>query len=173
MKNLNTLAKIFLFISFSSFAIWFGSYISRNLLIYQFFEPTNLDLKNLFKNQNQEPVFNAILPLLFTNIIAYLSLLFFYTLFLLRAKIIFKNEGWLFIISVIVYLTAPFEFFLLSIDYNIIKGIFDQPQNSFYILSLIKERMTILGSFSMIEIFSYFGVIFLTIFRPLRKINEN
>jgi hypothetical protein len=41
--------------------------------------------------------------------------------------------------------------------------------NSSQVLYLMKERMTLLNSFSLIEIFAYIFVIALTIFKPLQK----
>jgi hypothetical protein len=58
-------------------------------------------------------------------------------------------------------------------DYSILKSIFLTNMQPELIIAQIKERMISLSSFTLIEIFSYFGFIFLFVFKPLRKHDEN
>jgi hypothetical protein len=73
----------------------------------------------------------------------------------------------------IVIITAPFEIFLLTYDYSVIAGVLTENFDSFKLAGILKERIVVLSSFSLVEIFCYFGIIFLYIFRPLTKKDEN
>jgi len=94
-------------------------------------------------------------------------LTFLVTLFI--TKINYKKNGWALIIVLAVIITAPFELYLLYQDFIIIKIIYFSSGFDFTIINNLKDRITVFNSFSLIEVFTYFGLIFLFIFRPLTK----
>lgn len=173
MNNLTKLSKSFLFISLSSLALWLGGYIVRQLVIYQFFEPESLSLRTIYNSNNLTAVLITITPILVFNIITFIIFLISILIFLFISKINLKKEGWFFISLLIIFVTAPFEIYLMFKDYEIINNIFLSNIQSDLIVEKIKERMITLSSFSLIEIFSYLGIIFLFVFKPLRKVDEN
>lgn len=174
MTKLSNLSRFFLFLSFLFGSLWLGSYFTRQIVVYQFFEPDGLNLKAIYNQQNLEVVVKTIAPLFVSNSILFLSFLLFFISFVLTSKIKLKEEGWFLIILLIIIITAPFELYLLYKDYKIINTIyFTASTSGLELISQIKERMQSLSGFALIEIFSYFGIIFLTIFKPLRKLNEN
>jgi hypothetical protein len=89
--------------------------------------------------------------------------------FLFQSKISLKKEGWLFISVLVVLICAPFEFFLILKDYKIANAIYSQNFDPLAIVNLIRDRMTILSSFSLIEIISFIGIIFLFVIQPMKK----
>lgn len=169
MENQNKISKVILYFTVIFFIFWLGGYIARHLVIYQYFEPENLTLRELFTKESLPATFYLILPLIIFNIFSYVVFLVLFIIFLIISKFNLKLEGWLLIVSLIVFITAPFEIFLLIKDYKIVKDIYYNLTNAEYLISLIRERITILSSFSLIEIFSYLGIVFLVIFKPLRK----
>lgn len=174
MTKLSKLSKLFLFLTFGTGSLWLGGYFIRQLVIYQFFEPEDLSLRPFYNPQNLDAVIRTIAPIFVSNIILFISFLIFFFIFILVSKIKFKEEGWLFIIFLTILITAPFEIYLLYKDYKIIEQIYFMGAfSSSDLIAQIKERMKSLSGFSLIEIFSYFGIIYLLIFRPLRKVNEN
>lgn len=170
MDNISKTSKIILFVTISFFALWLGGYVLRQLVVYQFFEVENLELRNIYNPDNLSPVYYSLLPVFVFNLITYLVFLIFFIVFVVTSKIKIKHEGWFFIIIILVAITAPFEVYLLTFDYKIANNIYSTIASAESTLNLIKDRMTILSSFSLIEIFSFIGIIFLAIFRPLRKI---
>jgi hypothetical protein len=168
----NFLGNLFLSLTLLSFTIWIGSYITRHILFYQLFEPLNLELRSLFNPSNIVPVIITITPAVIINLIFYPLFLIFFFLSLFASKIKIKNEGWLFIIIILILVTAPFEFYLSSIDLKIVGTVLSGHFDPGFVISLVRKRMTELSSFSLIEIFSFLASIFIVIFKPLRK-NEN
>lgn len=174
MTKLNKLSKLFLFLTLVSAILWLGSYLTRQLVVYQFFEPEGLSLRPYYNQQNLDAVIKTIAPIFVSNIILYLLYLVFFIIFIFISKIKLKEEGWFFITLLIVFITAPFELYLLLKDYRIVEQIyFTASISSLDLVTQIKERMQSLSSFALIEIFSYLGVIFLVIFKPLSKTHEN
>ncbi|MEW6508406.1 MAG: hypothetical protein AB1432_11735 [Bacteroidota bacterium] len=173
MEKLNNISKFFLFLTFVFGVFWLGGYFIRQIVVYQFFLPEDLSLRSIYKNQNLEVVINTIAPIFVTNLLFYIAFIVTYFLFLISSRIKFKNEGWILFITLIVLITAPFEIYLLVKDYRLISDIYFNNVSAFLLLDQIKARIEVLSSFSLIEIFSYVGIIFLIVFRPLRKANEN
>lgn len=172
MKNKSIFQQIIQYLVSLTFIIWLVSYVCRHLLVYQMFEPRELQLRSFFSVDSLKYVFEIILPILVTNIISYSIFLVLFIIFIATTDLKLKNEGWLFITLLVVLVTGPFEIFLLTKDYSIISLIYNGSQDYSMILELIRKRITILSSFSLIEIFAYFAVIYLIIAKPLVKKDE-
>jgi hypothetical protein len=75
----------------------------------------------------------------------------------------------LFIIAIIVLITLPFEVYLMTIDYKMIFQLNYDTYNTSDIVGLFVRRIKVLGSFPLIEIFSYLSFYYFLLFRPLTK----
>ncbi|MCU7495020.1 MAG: hypothetical protein HF314_00485 [Ignavibacteria bacterium] len=168
MQNLNKISKIFLYVCSLSGILWFGGYLSRLLLTYQLFEPRDFILKNYVNDQNLGGIFYTLNSSVTFTLILYVVFLVSFVLFLSTSRIKLKEEGWLFVILLIVVITAPFELYLMSLDYQIANKVFYSSFVPKEILAIYIKRMKLLSSFPLIEIFSYCAILFLIIFKPLR-----
>lgn len=172
MQNLNNTSKIFLFLFSFSLAVWLGSYISRNLLVFSFFEADTLELKEFFKNNEISSAAKILYPVILTHIIAFPVMFISFALLLLSPTMEINRQGWLLGSTIIIFVTAPFEIYLSTKDFNIlsiISGVTFSPET---VVNLLKDRMTFLGGFTLIEIFLYVGVIYFFTVKPLQK-NED
>ncbi len=169
MKNNNLFQKFNLFLVVASFIVWLGAYIARHLAVYQLFEPEGLVLRAIFNQENLSTIWVTILPLIVTTLLSFPLFIICFIAYLFTSKVNFKKEGWLIITLLIVFITAPFEIFLMVKDYQIVSFILSNTSEPMKILGFIKERITILGSFPLIAIFSYFAIVFLAIIKPLSK----
>jgi hypothetical protein len=176
MKKLNIISKIFLFLSLLFGALWFGSYLTRLLVTYQLFEPIDFAFKPYVNQNNISGILTTMNPAVWLTMISYIPFIIFFILFLVVAKPEMKKNGWLFLSALAVFLTAPFEIYLLTIDYKIVIEVNSGVFNSQRIIGFIIERFKVLGSFPAVHFFSYVAVIFFIAFRPLtqkEKNNEN
>jgi hypothetical protein len=153
---------------FSSGILWLGGYLSRLLLTYQLFEPRDFILKHYVTDQNLGGIFITMNSSVTFTMILYLAFVVSFILFIVTSKISLKEEGWLFIILLIVIITMPFELYLMSFDYKIATKVFYNSFTPGEILDLYVKRMKVISSFSLIEIFSYCAIIFLVLFQPLK-----
>ena len=169
MKKENTITKIFAYISLTSGSIWLGAYISRLLTTYQMFEATELKLKSYITDSNISSIFQTTYPLVNLSIFSYLIMIFSFTIFLMLTKIKLKENGWLFIITMIIYITLPFEIILLLIDYKLFIIFMNEQFTSELILQLVTERITMLSSFPIILLLSYLSIPYFLIFKPYTK----
>jgi len=153
--------------------LWLGVYISRMLISYQLFD-IDLNLMSYISDQNLEAIFVTITPVINATFILYTLFIIAFTVFLFLSKMKLKENGWLFIIVLIVYITLPFEAYLMIIDYNLVTQLnFSETINSSYIIDLIKERFVQLNGFPWIIILSYCTIIFMLLFKPFSSAAKN
>jgi len=171
MKN-KKISNVLAFASLVFGALWLGAYVTRLILTYNLFKEGELVLKYFVNNTNITGIFQAFEPLYYITFITYPIFIICFTLFLFSSGLSFKENGWLFITSIIIYFTLPFEAILMAIDYKIIvmnlAGNFDSEVT----LTLITERLEILGGFSVILILCYLSIPYFLIFRPF-SLKEN
>lgn len=166
MKKQNYTSSLFGFLALASGSIWFGAYFSRLMTSYQMFKETELVLKDYINGSNLPAVIETMSPIVYITIISYLVMIFTFTLFLITTHLKLRQNGWLFITAAIIYLTLPFESYLLSIDYNLIQLFIEGQFGSERIIQLITQRLTRLSSFPIILILSYLSIPFLLVFKP-------
>jgi hypothetical protein len=173
MKKYNTLTKIVLYLSFISGVIWTGSYLVRMFLFYQFFTVRNFELKEYLNGVDLGPVFYTLLPSVSTTFFSYILFLISFIIFFILAKIKLRENGWFFIITIIILITAPFEIYLMTIDADILKGIYYNTFSSSEILNFVIKRFKVLSSFPVIELLGFFTIFYLILFQPLTRKYEN
>ncbi len=172
MKKQSFFSKLFASFALVSGSIWIGSYLVKLFLIYQLFEPKDLILKEMFLIDDINTILLSLLPAFLTPFLAYIIMIMSFVLFLLSSKIKLKENGWLFISIVIILITLPFELYLLIIDFKIISMLLQSSFNADSIINLVRDRITALSSFPIIEILSYLSILFLIIFKPLTIKNK-
>ena len=169
MKDLKTFPKILLFFVVLSGALWLGSYFTRLVISYQIFEGTAFTLRNYVNDQNLAGILKSFEPAVISTLVLYLIFIISYILFIVTSKVSLKANGWLVIITIIILLTLPFEIYLSSLDYKMIRLLNTTAFNPKEVLDIVIKRFKIFGSFSVIEIFCYGAIVFFLLFRPLKK----
>ncbi len=169
MQKDKLITKIFLFISVITGIIWIGSYLLRLSLSYQLFESNEFVLKNNLTPENILGFLSVFVIAVKTTSICYLIFITSFLVFISTTRFKLKKNGWLFIITVIIFLTFPFEIYLMTIDYKIIHLMNGSSFLAGDIINLIIKRFTSLNAFPLIEIFAYFSIVYFVIFQPLKK----
>jgi len=173
MKYLSRSSLFILFVVCLSGSLWLGSYVVKLFVSYSLFEETGFVLRGYLNESNLSEVLKTMLPLFITSFVLYLIFFVSFILFVFISGLKLKKNGWLFIITLLVIITFPFEAYLMNIDYEIIGLISNDYFNSSEAIDLIIKRFKIFNSFSVIEVFCYVSIIFLLIFKPLTKIELN
>jgi hypothetical protein len=169
MNTLNKTSKIFAFISVITCSLWIGAYLSRLFLSYQLFEVQDLSLKSYINTANLAGILTTLLPSVTTTFVLYVCFILSFTMFIIISRIKLRDNGWLFIITVIILITLPFEIYLMTIDYSIIFQLNYGIYNTSDMVNLFVRRLKVLGSFPLIEIFCYLSFYYFLLFRPLTK----
>jgi hypothetical protein len=161
--------KYFAVLSLIAGSIWIGSYLTRLFLVYNLFEGTDLILKNYINEQNIDGVLYTLFPAIVTHFVSFILMMVTFLLFLVTSKINLKNNGWLFIITVVSLIVLPFEVYLMTIDYKIILLLYGGSFDAGLVLTLLKDRIKDLSSFPIIAILVYMSVFYFIVFQPLTK----
>jgi hypothetical protein len=175
MKKNNILSSVFAYLALASGSIWFGAYLARLLTTYKMFEEIEPVLKNFLNSTNLPAVVEVMSPLVILTSVAYLIMIVSFTVFLFTFDFKLKENGWLFIIAAIIYITLPFEAILLINDYKMIVLVINGQFGSEKVIGLITDRQYRLSSFPIIMILSYLSIPYLLIFKPftLKKRDED
>jgi hypothetical protein len=166
MKKNNIRSSLFGYLALASGSIWFGAYLARLLTTYKMFEETEPILKNFLNSTNLPAIVEVMSPLIILTSITYLIMIISFTVFLFTSDFKLKQNGWLFIIAAIIYITLPFEAILLMNDYKLIILFINEQFGSEKVIELITDRQYRLSSFPIIQILSYLSVPYLLIFKP-------
>ena len=169
MKNISTISKVFAVLSLIAAAIWVGSYLSRVFLVYQLFEGPDLILKSYITNENVNGILFSILPSFVVHFIAFIVMFLSTIIFYLTSKINLRYNGWLFIILIAIIITTPFEIYLMLIDYKIIMMLNNGSFDSNTVISLLRDRIKDLSSYSIVAILTYLSFYYFIVFQPLTK----
>ena len=167
MKNLNKTSKIFAYISVLFGALWLGGYLLRLILTYQIFEGTDLHFRDFIDSSNLNVIYIILNSAVSFTLITYIIFILSFIAFISFSKLSLKKHGWLFIISLIILITLPFELYLMTIDYQIFTVVYEGSFNAEEMSKLMIERMKVFSSFPLIEVFCYFSIIYFMIFQPL------
>lgn len=173
MKNLTVIQKIFAYTALTSGALWAGAYITRLSVTYVLFEEENFVLKNFVTSVNLEGILKTISPAITLSFILYIILILSFTLFLFTSHINFKQNGWLFIIAVLIYFTLPFQVYLLIKDFKLITILNSTVINSDSAVYLIKQSFETLNGFPIIILLCYISIPYFLIFKPFNKTEKN
>jgi len=166
MKKSSNLSSVFGYLALTAGSIWFGAYVARLLMTYQMFEETEFVLKKYLTNANLSTIFQTIFPIVNLTFYSYIVMIIAFTLFLISSTIKLKKNGWLLIITLIIYLTLPLESLLLMIDYKLIVLFMHEQFGSEQIFNLVIERMSKLSSFPIILVLSYLTIPYFLVFKP-------
>lgn len=174
MKPYSLTSKILLIFTSASGALWLGSYTVKLFSFFNLFDldPNNsLILKSTLINVDMKPVIFELLPVLTISLSSYIIFIASGLLFLSISKVNLKENGWLFIILMIVLFCLPFEIYLSLKDYKLIMMIINNTSDSLSMVEIIKSRITVLSSFPIIALILHYSLFILVVFRPLTKKN--
>ena len=172
MKKNSTLSNIFAVVSLIGTSIWIGSYLTRLFLVYQLFEGTDLILKTYINESNINGILFSLLPAIIVHFVSFFVMIISIVLFCLTSKLSLRFNGWLFIILIAVVITLPFEIYLMLIDYKLIIALISGSFDSHLIISLLRDRIKDLSSFSIVALLTYLSFYYFIVFQPFTKKNE-
>lgn len=169
MKNISILSKIFAVLALISASIWVGAYLSRLFLVYQLFEGPDLVLRSYINKGNINGILFSIYPSFVLHFATFIIMLISTVLFYITSKINLRFNGWLFIILIAVLITAPFEIYLMIIDYKVIMMLYSNSFDSNTVINLLRDRIKDLSSYSIVAILTYLSFYYFLVFQPLTK----
>ncbi len=173
MEKVTTLSKVLSSLAILSGALWLGTYVERLFVTFMLFKEEGLILKDYINSSNLPGILTTISPSVVLTFVMFIVMIISFSLFLVISKINLKKNGWLFIVTLLIYITLPFEAYLMTFDYKMILEIISGNINSSYLLGLIIDRFRLLNGFPVIIIFTYLSIPFFIVFKPFTVLIKN
>lgn len=151
-------------------ALYAGSVLSYILSIYAFFDPGEITLNAIFLNTNLSGMLYLVGVIKNITLFLCLSALLFFIVLLLISKLKFRDNGWLFISTLLMIFIALFELYsFLEYDYELIKILFVDNIESLSNVDLIKNKISSLSSLIPIHFFAIITIFYMFIIKPFTK----
>lgn len=178
MKKSNLLSNIIYFLFLLSIAFWSILTLLKGLIIFNLFQPLdNLPLKSAYQNLDDPKIaffiteFSTFIkPLLVISLLAFSFALVLLVIYTIVAKLNIKNNGWIFISLVLLFIILGVKSYLLQFDIKIIN------YENFAIKQIIDNYRFIVNkipNFIFAEFLIGVIILYLGIFKPLVKKSEN
>lgn len=162
----NKFALIFLAISaiFWLGAINIRALIGNELLIYDQFQ-----FRTSIPPDRENTIFQLMSNASLVIVISYTVVLISAVWFVLTNKLKLKENGWLIMCYILFFLFVPAEIYTNFIDVKFMLLYHSNPPNHDELLRLFGQRLGALSGVPVIALLSYYTIIPIVIFRPLKK----
>ncbi len=166
------LPKITLFIIIVTSIIWLGGINIRAIVGFYLLQVGTLDFKPYIHPYVERVVFGLIAQSSIIVNIAYILLWFSGLIFLKITQLKLKNNGWLMISTILFYIFTPVEIYTMVLDFKMWYLDYIGSNDLVEFRKLFIHRLGALAGVPMIALLCYYTAIAITIFQPLRKINN-
>lgn len=165
--------KIVLFLLIVAAIFWLGginirALVGNELLIYDQFK-----FRTSIPPDRENTLFQIIANSSIVIMSGYFVVLVTAVWFLSTTKLKMKENGWLLMSSVLFFIFVPAEVYTYFLDFKFIFLYYSNPPNHDQLLELFGERLGGLSGIPVIALLSYYTIIGLVIFKPLKKVKDD
>jgi len=169
MYNFSKSSKIWLFVLIISGIFFLGGINVRALIGNELLNYDEFSFRISIPPDEENMIFKMIgyasILIMVSYVITFLSAIFFAFSF----KINKKENGWYIMCLMLFFVFSPVEFYTFFLDIKFIQLFYQRPVNHDGLLTIFGERIGFLKGVPWIAILSYYAIIFIAIFKPLRK----
>jgi len=170
--TLNKKAKTSLFI-LTVFAIfWLGGISVRFFIGNQLLDYDEFNFRISIPPDEENQIFKMISDASLMIMFSYTAVLISAIVFMKTCKINLRENTWLLMCAILFFVFVPVELYTSYLDLKFIMLFDKRPANHDNLLKLFGERIGFLRGVPWIAIMSYFTVIWLAIFQPMKKTSE-
>jgi len=169
--------KILVLIFALAYMLWFGVNFARTTIAFDIISPTEeYIIKDISPDALEYGVYLYTSMSLYSTV-GYILALTIFSLLLFITRSTFKRRGWLLIVAILFYLSAPIEIYKVYYDIMLSKSIFLDGITNFFspeIKLYFVDRFSnvVFNSFSTISFFSHLTAILFLVFKPLDRTQE-
>ena len=162
-------SKVSLFVLLVSAIVWLGAVNVRALIGNELLNFGTLDFKEHLDAELEREVFRLISLTSVIVIGGYLATFVSAVVFARTTTLKFKQNGWLMMSTILFFIFSPVEFYTLILDWKMIAlDFFSNPTLTEFRILFI-HRLAALAGVPMIALLSYYTIIGLAIWRPMKK----
>ncbi|HAY34754.1 MAG TPA: hypothetical protein DCY06_11550 [Bacteroidetes bacterium] len=167
--TLNKKAKTSLFI-LTMFAIfWLGGITVRFFIGNQLLDYDEFNFRISIPPDEENQIFKMISDASLMIMISYTAVLISAILFMKTCRINLRENTWLLMCAILFFVFVPVELYTSYMDLKFVLLFDKRPANHDNLLKLFGERIGFLRGVPWIAMMSYFTIIWLAIFQPMKK----
>lgn len=170
--NLNKTAKISLFILVVAAIFWLGAINVRFFIGNQLLNYDEFNFRTSIPPDEENQIFKMISDSSLLIMIIYPIVLICAIIFLKTCRINLRENPWLLMSAILFFAFAPVELYTSYIDLKFIMLFNQRPANHDQLLKYFGERIGFLRGVPWIGVMSYYTIIWITIFKPLKKTSK-
>lgn len=169
---LNKKASISLFILIVSAIFWLGAINVRFFIGNQLLNYDEFNFRTSIPPDEENQIFKMISDASILIMIFYPIVLISSILFLKNCRINLRENPWLLMCAILFFTFAPVELYTSYIDLKFILLFNQRPANHDQLLKFFGERIGFLRGVPWIGVMGYYTIIWIAVFKPLKKTNE-
>ena len=166
---LNKSSKTWLFLLILSAIVWLGAINVRVIIGGELLNYDEFDFRTSIPPDEENMIFKLISSASIVIMIAYFFTFISAIFFMKTCKINLKQNTWLLMCAILFFVFSPVEFYTSYLDLKFTLLFVSNPPNHDELLRLFGERIGFLKGVPAIAVLSYYTIIGIAIFRPLKK----
>jgi hypothetical protein len=167
--SFNRKAKISLFILIVAAIFWLGAINVRFFIGNQLLNYDEFNFRTSIPPDEENQIFKMISDASLLIMIAYPVVLACAIIFLRSCKINLRENPWLLMCAILFFVFVPVELYTSYIDLKFMLLFNKRPANHDMLLELFGERIGFLRGVPWIAVMSYYTIIWLAVFKPMKK----
>jgi len=166
---LNKTSKFWLLLLIISTIVWLGAINVRFIIGNELLNYDEFSFRTSIPPDEENMIFKLISHASITIMIAYVFTFISAIFFMKTCKINLKQNVWLLMCAILFFIFSPVEFYTSYLDLKFILLFFSAPPNHDELLMIFGERLGFLKGVPWIAILSYYTIIGIAIYKPLKK----
>jgi hypothetical protein len=150
---------------------WLGSICIRGFLANELFSMETLTVRENLPVGARGELFLLLAKSSVAILAWYAAVFVSGTLFLIASRLRFKEHGWLLMSAILFYIFLPVEVYTGLIDLRFINAVFNGASQEIC-QALFVKHFTALAGAPIVGLLSYFTIVILAIWQPLKKSNH-
>ncbi|MBK8550514.1 MAG: hypothetical protein IPL53_05400 [Ignavibacteria bacterium] len=167
--NLNKKAKVSLFLLIVAAIFWLGAINVRFFIGNQLLNYDEFNFRTSIPPDEENQIFKMVSDSSLLIMISYPVVLICAIIFLRSCKINLRENPWLLMSAILFFVFVPVEIYTAYIDLKFMILFDKRPANHDRLLELFGERIGFLRGVPWIAVMSYYTIIWLSVFKPMKK----
>ncbi len=165
-------ARFWLFLLIVASIIWLGGHNIRVIIGNELLSFDEFSFRLNVPPDEERTIFRLLSYSSVLVAIGYIITFISAILFLKTYKTNYRENVWLIMCSLLFFVFSPVEFYNIYLDYKFYMLFMTNPRERDELLRIFGERVGFLKGVPWIAILSYYTAIFIAIFQPLKKTQE-
>lgn len=166
---LNKKARISLFILIVGAIFWLGAINVRFFIGNQLLNYDEFNFRTSIPPDEENQIFKMVADASLMIMVIYPFVLISAIVFIKSCKINLRENPWLLMSALLFFAFVPVELYTSYIDLKFITLFAQRPANHDRLLELFGERIGFLRGVPWIAVMSYYTIVWLAVFKPLKK----